>query len=72
MLTPVAGADAAGALCGDGDHELGRGDDLPTAEVVLAEPELVVTEPVLWSPAKRVHIRQARHGWEAPDVMSHS
>src|SRR5438046_9633469 len=38
--------DVAGALGGEGDEDLGRGDDLITRRVVLADPGLVKAELV--------------------------
>ena len=38
--------DAAGPLGGGRDHQVGGGDDLPAAGVVLAEPVLVETKVV--------------------------
>jgi hypothetical protein len=38
--------DVAGALGGDGDEHLGRGDDLEPRRVVLADPRLVEAEAV--------------------------
>ena len=41
-----AEADVAGALGGGGDKHLGAGNDLETRRMVLADPGLVVVEPV--------------------------
>jgi hypothetical protein len=41
-----AEADGVGALAGGGEEHLGRGDHLPAARVVLADPELVEAEAV--------------------------
>ena len=41
-----AEADVAGALRGGGDEHLRAGDDLEAARVVLADPGLVIVQPV--------------------------
>ena len=42
----AAQLDVAGALGGSGDEDLRRGDDLAAGRVVLADPRLVVAQPV--------------------------
>src|SRR5438128_1974442 len=46
--------DVARALGGGGDEDLGRGDQLPAGRVVLADPDLVVAEPV--EPLDQLHV----------------
>ena len=46
--------DVARALGGGGDHDLGRGDQLPPRRVVLADPDLVVAQVV--EPLDQLHV----------------
>ena len=53
--------DVAGALGGDGQEDFRRGDRLPPARVMFADPRLVVAEPV--RPRDELQIAFQRQAW---------
>ena len=55
--------DVAGALGSGGDEHLGAGDDLVARGVVLAEPDLVVAEPIECDHAVEVVLQRQGGFW---------
>ena len=59
--------DVLGAVGGDADDDLGRGDDLPARRVVLADPRLVVAEGV--EPLDQFQVAVERQGGVVADAV---
>ena len=62
--------DVPRALGGGGDHDLGRGDQLPPRRVMLADPDLVVAQVV--EPLDQLHVAVDGERRVLPDAVERS